>query len=188
MMDQGWRPVNASIFCCGLASAGTSTAAAIIFWPSGLVPRSRSGGTWYKPIVVASTVFRRECLVGSDRAGEIPAMDQQVADEECGQILLGNPRELGNVPGEPRGIREQGVEGGADPFPVVAGGGARADEAPTLGLPAQNVVHQLADVPLVAWRRFLPLAVGDLTVDLAPLSRGLAPQIQLPAHRVPHSA
>ena len=42
---QGRRPVKASILSCGLASAGTSTAAAIIFWPSGLVPRSSSGGT-----------------------------------------------------------------------------------------------------------------------------------------------
>jgi hypothetical protein len=34
---------------------------------------------------------RRECLIGSDRAGEIPAMDQQVTDQEPGQLLLRNP-------------------------------------------------------------------------------------------------
>ena len=65
---QGRRPVKASILSCRLASAGTSTAAAIIFWPSGLVPRSSSGGTWLRSIVVA------------------------------GQLLLRNPPTLGNGP------------------------------------------------------------------------------------------
>jgi hypothetical protein len=128
---------------------------------------------------------RRECLVGSDRAGEIPAMDQQVADQEPGQVLLRNPRELGDAAREPRGIGEQGIEGGADPVPVVTGCGARADHAAALGLPAKGVLHELAHGPLLAWRRLLPLAVGDLTVNLAPLGCGLTPDIYQPAHLVP---
>jgi len=49
----GRRPVKASILSCRLESAGTSTAAAISFWPSGFVRRSRADGTWWRLIVVA---------------------------------------------------------------------------------------------------------------------------------------
>jgi len=115
-------------------------------------------------------------------------MDQQVSDQEPGQVLLRDPPELGDTAREPRGIREQGVEGGADPVPVVAGGDVRADQAAALGLPAKGVVHKLANGPLVAWCRPLPLAAGDLAVDLAPLCDGLTPDIQRPTHLAPHLA
>jgi len=65
-------------------------------------------------------------------------MDQQVADQEPGQVLLRDPPELGDVPRELRGIREQDAEGGADPVPVVAGCGVRAEQAPALGLGAMS--------------------------------------------------
>ena len=71
-----------------------TTAAAIIFWPSGLVPRSSSGGDVVEADRHSPDGVRRECLIGSDRAGEIPAMDQQVTDQEPGQLLLRNPPEL----------------------------------------------------------------------------------------------
>ena len=143
---------------------------------------------------MASTVSGRKCLVGSDRAGEIPAVDQQVAGQETNQVLLRNPPELGDVPRELRGIRKQDVKSGPDPVPVVAGCNVRADQATALGLPSQRVVHKLAYAPLVAGCRLLPLAVGDLTVYLAPLGGGLSPEIQRwssswppPARRMPPS-
>jgi hypothetical protein len=112
-------------------------------------------------------------------------MGQQVADQEPGQVLLRNAPELGDAAGEPRGIREQGVEGGVDPVPAVAGCSVRADQAAAPGLPAEGVVHKLANGPLVAWCRPLPLALGDLAVNLAPLGGGLTPDIQRPTHLVP---
>src|SRR5207249_11017053 len=113
------------------------------------------------------------------------AVEEEVADQEPGQLLLRDSPELGDAPREPRGLREQGVEGDADPVPVVTGSGARADQAAAPGLPAKGVLHELANGPLVAWRRPLPLAVGDLAVNLAPLGCGLTPQIQRCTHLVP---
>ena len=162
----GRRPVNASILSCGLAPAGTSPAAAIIFWPSGLVPRSRAGGTWWRPIVVTSTVSG-----GSVSSAPI---------ERARSQLWISRSPIRNPASSCFGIPPKSAT-----LPVSPGGGVRADQAAALGLPAKGVLHELANGPLVTWRRPIPLAVGDLAVNLAPLGCGLTPQIQRSTHLVP---
>ena len=155
--------VNASIRPAGWRRAD-STAAAIIFWPSGLVPQ-QSGPDAVEADRGLALRRRGSALVGSDR-GRDPSYAGGVADQEPGQLLLRDP------PGDVAVSRE-GSESRASRARIgsaaATGAAPGRIQAAALGLPAKGVLHELAHGPLVAWRRPLPLAVGDLagTASLA---------------------